>query len=265
MDFITRDELDKILRGYEKLGASEKCVGKMDVELRVYQQSLVDGLELKMTQLIDNRIAVLSDSLNTQVKSSHSSIQNALTKEVGEILEKSKAHIMESVLASVHKTLRDISSQNENLLKAKINEAKTKFSEEFEIAKNSTLTEVKTSMSGFKHDLENELEEKIFTAISSATHNFTKHFTNLLNESQGFVSDKVLDLMTFVSSELDKKVVDKNAIDSKFVQIEHDMRIKVSEIISFQIEQARHMMEQSARAEIRENLKALAGDILGRV
>lgn len=265
MEYITREEFEKTIARYEKLGTAETHVGKMDTVLRAYQKGLIDDLELKCSQLIDSKMAVLSDKLTSQIKSSQSSIQNTLAKEVGEILEKSKAHILESVLASVHKTLRDISTQNENIIVGKINESKVKFSEEFEISKNDTLSEVNSILSGFKHELNSELEGKITSTISAATHSFTKHFTNLLNDSQGFVSDKVLDLMNFVSSELDKKVVDKNAVDSKFIEIENEMRMKVSQIISFQIEQARHMMEQSARAEIKESLKTLAGGILGRV
>jgi hypothetical protein len=263
MDYVTRDELDKAIARCEKLGTAEKHLSKMDVELRGYFRDLIEALELKSSQSVDNKIAVLSDKTQTAIKSSESTVKNNLIKEVEGALDQNKGHITETILASVYKTLKDFTNDIDQRIKSQNQELKIKVQDDL----NANVKTVDDSVQGkielFKADIENDLHKRVHKAINQASSLFTKSLLEVFDQHQEDFRNELKIFKASIDEELSHKVVDKQAIDGKFTQIENEMKAKVQQIITFQLNQARHMMEQSARAEINESLKSLTGNFLG--
>ncbi len=263
MEYITREEFEKALNRYDKLGTAEKYVGKMDAELRKYQKDLVDSLEFKNSQLLETKLATVSDKISSAIKASESNIKNSIMKEVSEVLDATKTHISESVLSSVYKSLKDISLQTEQTINNQLSIAKAKFSNEIEQFSKSVELEMGSKLSLFEHSMQTYTQDKINAAVGHSSSLFTKTMNGIVSDFHSETISLVLDLRTSLSDELGKKIVDKAAIESKFAEIESEMKSKVQQLITFQLDQARNVMEQSARAEINESLKTLTGNFLG--
>lgn len=263
MDFITRDELDKILQGFEKLGASEKYVGKMDVDLRAYQRKNIDELELKMSQLIDNKISVINDKLIANIKISENTIKTNAMKEVGDILDKTRSHISESVLNTVYKSLKDIAVDTDNKINSQLTNFKNKMVNDAEQLSRDLDIKVSNNLNMFERTIESQVHDSISRAINHSATLFSKTMTEVVQGLYSNIIQDISNLRTSLSEELSRKIVDKAAIEAKFQEIENEMKNKIQQTINFQIEQARFMMEQSAKAEIDDSLKNLTGNFLG--
>lgn len=263
MDYITRDELDKAIARCEKLGTAEKHLSKMDVELRGYFRDLIDALDLKASQSVDNKIAAMSDKTQAAIKNSESTIKNNLIKEVGDVLDNSKGHITETVLASVYKTLKDLTIDVEQKIKSQNQELKIKVQDDLNSTVKTVDESVQAKILEFKAEVESDLHKRIHKAVNQASNLFTKTLVETFDKHQEEFKNELKLFKQSIDEELSHKVVDKQAIDGKFAQIESEMKAKVQQIINFQLDQARFMMEQSARAEISESLKSLTGNFLG--
>lgn len=265
MDYITRDELDKILGLYEKLGTSEEYVGKIDVSLRAYQKNLIDESEMRTSQLIEQKISLLSNKLQDVIRNSESLVHNNISKEVGEVLDKAKSHITETVLDTVFKSLQEFKNSYEEKSNSKDFDFKLKVNSDLLAISTSVNEEVASSIKNFKSEMTNEIHDKIFDIINHAAGLFEKTTKSILNEYATKTINQISEFRYDVQEEMKKKVVDKSQIDSKFSDIEIEMKQKVQELINFQLDQARCMMEQSAKNEIDASLKTLHQNFLGMI
>ena len=261
-NFVTPDELDKRLDLYEKLGSSELACAKMDEAIKKYVRQSLENSHMQITTLVEQRADQLYQKIDSHIK---------------KYIENQSVHIQEHSLSTigsfVDKAKRDLESDLNLAVKAKMQDAfvaVTNSQKSFEAATEkvfwSKLNEFETKMREEINAFEKTWIERASIMGEEA---ISKVKDGVQNSARVSLSEYVLkiekiveELRSELSIEMSKKLVDKQAIEQKMRDIEHELNKKAQGIIDFNIEQARQNMEQAARAEVEEGIKTAAGKIM---
>lgn len=261
-NFVTPEELDKRLAGYERLGTSQTVCGGLEDTIKKSVRVSIENSHVELTNLIEDRAGQLFNKLDLHVKK----YMDNLSLQIQEVTQK-------SLSSGIEKAKRDIDLDLNVAIKAKIEEP---FSQLTLLQKTFEATIEKvffSKLDNFELQLKNEMknfEKEWIEKASLMTSNAVEEIKDsVATQSHSFVSSHannisriIEELRTDLSFEMSKKLVDKQAIEQKMKEIEAELHKKAQSVIDFNIAQARHNMEQSARAELEEGIKSAAGKII---
>jgi len=261
-NLVTKEELESILKQYEKVGQIERVSTKIDSELKSFVMKTIESQVENLKVMFSNNLKEISTSYDSMNKSQSQAIQKNIMNEV-QVLVKGQLEIFSNrlladCLKQIEKKADDIRIQFDKSISNKtVNLEKVVDGKIFEHTKA-----VNDKMVSYQGIVENLCSESIFKAIDAHRSVVENIVTTKLSESYESVKDDFANLKNFLMSELTKKVIDKKMIEDRLNTIEGDLIAKTQDIIKFQIEQSRQMMEQSTRAEINESLKALTKSLM---
>lgn len=261
-NYITPKELDQRLAGYEKLGTSQTVCGGLEDSIKKSVRASLDNSQVELTAIIEDRAEKLFNKLDAHVKK----YMDNLSVQIQEAA-------LKSLSSGIEKAKRDLELDLNLLVKARIEEPfsqLTSLQKNFEdtIAKvffsklESFEVQLKTEMKNFEgewitkaNDMTSISIEQVKDSLASQSHSF-------LNVHTTKIEKIISNLRDDLTLEMSKKLVDKQAIEQKMLEIEAELSKKAQSVIDFNIAQARHNMEQAAKAELEEGIKTAAGKII---
>jgi hypothetical protein len=260
--YITREELDVFLRGYEKIGSLDSIASQIDGALRKYIlesfETNVGAIKRELSASMNN----LSQKFESMIKQSADSSKTANLREVIELskvqIEAQSRNIMTETLKTIDKKSSEIRNNIEQSISQKL------LINEKEI--DSKVTTLKSliwqEIMNYQSMIENLCVSSIQKAIESQRTTIEGLIEDTLHNHYSKIKEDMTQLRLVIMSELENKIVDKKLIDERLADMEKQLVSKTQNVINFQLEQSRAMMEQSARAEITDSLKHASKDIL---
>lgn len=261
-NFVTNEELDKRLAGFERLGTSQTVCGELEDTIKKSVRVSIENSHVELKALVEDRAGELFNKLDSHIKK----YMDNLSLQIQEATQK-------SLSSGIEKAKRDIDLDLNVAIKAKIEEPfsqltylqksfESRIEEVFEAKLKNFETRFKNEMKNFEIEWSDKTSEMISTS--------NEHLKDsLANQSHSFIHSHILNIRKVVeelksdlSKEMSKKLVDKQAIEEKLKEIQDELHKKAQSVIDFNIAQARHNMEQSARAELEEGIKTAAGKII---
>jgi hypothetical protein len=184
-------------------------------------------------------------------------LRRVLSSEISQSIISSRKNISDQINSELTIFVKDLINKNNDvtneIFRTSERRLKDEISSSFDLFKNKLINDVNE----YKQSLNDQVDFKIKTSIQSEAESFTKILLNFTLEQHDIVMKFLESFKDHVQHEINKKVVDKDLLESKFLWIEQEMKNHVGKIISFQVDQARNMMEQRAKEEI----KQLSGEI----
>lgn len=264
-NFITENELDKRLELYEKLGAAEKEIGNAEERIKKYLREYVDQNHIEIKKLIEEKNELLLNKIQANLKNQLDLVTQSIEKIA-----------IQTATSAIDKAKREIELQIATDIKNKTDEIRTNinlsqkaFEANLEKLMSVKLNEFEIDFKKRKTTFEEEWIEKSKIESRNAIYSLKKEISEQTENQINVTLKKVLNLIEELKSdltiEMSKKLVDKTAIEQKIKDIEFQLINKTLEIIDFNINQARSQMEQSAKAEVKEGIKNLAGQIIAGI
>jgi polyhydroxyalkanoate synthesis regulator phasin len=261
-NFVTIEELDKRLAGHEKLGTSQTVCGELEDAIRKNVRVSIENSHVDLTKIIEDQSELLFNKIDSHVK-----------KYMDNLIAQIQIENAKTISSEIIKAKRDIDHDLNLAIKAKIEEPISQISF---LQKNFEITIEKIFFSKldiFESHLKNEmkkfekewLEKSALTtsnAVEEIKDSVAKQSHSFISNHASSISKIIEDLKTDLSFEMSKKLVDKQAIEQRIREIEEELNKKAQNLIDFNISQARHNMEQSARAELKESINSAAGKII---
>lgn len=264
-DFVKRNELEKLLNMYDRLGSAQTEAGISENRLRKYIDELMVRRDQELSKKFNEAVAIAQDKAAIEAK-------------------KAAQHAIVSVTVDLHKTFDGLVKKlKESLLSDLSSLTKIKTDEILKHA-TSTMTAMKADTQNFlgtkieqlHYSLKTEQTEfqrvvglQAVQAADSGVSEITTQINALVQktlEAHTLNVDSLLkELRAYVTEQMNLKLVDKQAIEQKMREIEADLIKKTTSIIDFNVEQARAQMESSARAEVREGIKEAASQLISGI
>lgn len=263
-EFVTREELLSTLVPFAKSSEVDSKLREtdsatrlvMDRTLTVAQQALqtkiltdLNSVKSDISQIIAAQIPTLRESVSVDIEHRLSALKGLITEQVlAQALELVSKKSSEAY-TEYHSDQSKIKDQVELVVKAHEERANEKVSASLahlevcakEIAEKTSAAHVQS------------LQTSIVGTVEGALAAISKTQTRAFQEFKAILE-----------TELSKKVIDKMQIEKKIQEIEGELQSKIKGVIEFQIDQARAMMEQSAKSEMREGIQASLMTLMSR-
>lgn len=260
--YITRQELETLLRGYEKIGSLDSIASQIDTALRKY-------IDTSFENNMSNIKRELATSLNNHAQRYDSLIkQSADTSKSAnfrEVIELSKVQIeaqSRSILTETLKTIDKKSSEIRNNIEQSISQKLLINEKEVDSRVTTLKSLIWQEIMNYQSMVENLCVSSIQSAIESQRATIQGLIEDTLHNHYSKIKEDMTQLRLAIMGELENKIVDKKLIDERLADMEKQMVAKTQSVINFQLDQSRQIMEQSARAEITDSLKHASKDIL---
>lgn len=262
MTYVSHDELDKILRAYEKAGNLENISKTIDTNLRKHLQDVSENHAISLKKEIETKITNQTSKFESQIRQTTENMKSSIVKEINDVIKYQIDVLNKSVLSEnlkvIDKKFQEVRSYLDGSITQKLTLHEKEYANNLSIAKR----EIYSQFVNFQTFVENLCVTSIQKAIESQKSTIENLVQSTLKEEYQKIKEDVSQLRSDIMNELENKIVDKKMIDERIAQIENELVAKTHSLIEFQLEQSRVMMEQSARAEIAESLKVTSKNIL---
>jgi len=263
-EFVTPEELALTLRAYAKASEVDSRLRDTDSAIRVFvERTLEIANRQLLTRVALDLDAVKTDTqkaLSTQISATKEAVTRDLTADVASLREGVSQYLLNQAMQaidrksdemrreylSVHEKTQDQVSQ---ALKAHHEDSSTR------------LDHVLSTAETLAKKVSDEVARSHVESVQKQT---VAAVENALAEIAQLQAKKFEEFRAVLEMELSQKVIEKSQIERKIQEIEHELRAKTQSVIEFQLEQARVMMEQSARSEVRDGIQASLQMILNK-
>lgn len=262
--YVTKEELDAALKGYERLGASEEYGRVLDAQFRSYFGRLIEQSASSVQTKSELKISEVQNEFFSNLAVLRRELTAAVESGIGVRIDSLKTSLAESVLAQTSQLLQAKSDQLHSFISAHaaahkqaIDDLDKKLAEAQSDAIKKIAEDCKASSAEISAAI-------VSTALESYAAQVKQSVDNTLAQTVDLVSDKMKQFEDLLARELSEKTIDRERILKQMRDIELELHVKSQAVIDFQVEQARQMMEQSAKAELRDGLNNAVGLLLGR-
>ena len=260
--YVTQNELDKILERYDRLGAAQVEAGNTENRLRKYIDDLLIRRDQELSRKFNEAVAIASDKAAIEAKRAAENTAVKVTTELHQTFDGLAKKLKESLLSelslltkiktdeiqkSANSMMVSMRAETQNYLGTKIDQLQLELKSEQELFHKTVLEKAST----IADDGVKEVLDQTSLIVK-----------NEINSNASKISLLLEELRLFVTDQMNQKLIDKQAIENKMREIEAELIKKTSSIIDFNIEQARNQMESSARAEVKEGIKEAASQLI---
>ncbi|MEO5348880.1 MAG: hypothetical protein H7836_04465 [Magnetococcus sp. YQC-3] len=259
---ITQEQLEQILKGYEKIGAVDNQIAKLDTVFRKFISETIDLARSQLKNELDIKINSLVQKFDTTIKNAIDSAKANNFKEVVELckvqIEAQSRNILSENLKLIEKKSNDIRNNTEQSISQKLLISE----KEVESSISNVKRDMYAQIVNFEKYVENLCVVSMQKAIDTHKGAIETLITSELSAQYQSFKEQLSQIHYEIMKELENKIIDKKLIDDRLASIEKDLLAKTQGVINFQLDQSRAMMEQSARAEISESLKLASKEML---
>ena len=255
-DFVTQAELQSILNQFAKITAMEDRFRDVDMTFRAYVDRVVanEAGGIRRTAITD--LGAAKSEIGQTILNQVAAVKLAVTSDFS---SKFALAASEAKDAAVNQSLES--------LEKKANELRG----EFHSADAKTKSDVDSKLASHKAELSQSVSEgvesasvKAAAASASEAKALLQSFQtqshqsveNALKQISDTVAKSLKGFHEVLSKELASKVIDKQKIEAKIESIQAEIQAKAQSVIDFQLEQARLMMEQTAKAEVKDGIQS---------
>jgi len=261
-NFVTEAALELALKEYEKISTSAANAQKLDAQFRKFFETMAEASAKALRTEVDSKLNQIIVELDRKIALAASSTETKVSSDILKKLDSLKRGVEDQISAQVNSNIQAKSEQlnalvNQSLARMKKEQEvfDSRLNDEFEV-KMRSLTDKTVSTA---QAAANEVCQRTVVSVSTQTIHTVE--TSLATYNS-FAQAKFDEFTQLLVKELEQKAVDKERLLKHISSIEKDLLAKTQGIIAFQIEQARAMMEQSARAEMREGIRERLADVL---
>lgn len=261
--YVTVEELQKILAAYDRLGSAQTEAGKVEDRLRKFAQTVAEEKTLALHTTLKHEISTVTQKAALEAKTASQIVAQQVTVELHKTFDGLVRKLKESLLTDLTAYIKLRTDETHSQSMAKINaiaDASEKklvsqhlktwndLRDEQEAAKAAILAEAKKAATVVTEEAEKEISKE------------TEAWVRLHTQNVGTIFEE---FKIYLTEQLNLKLVDKQAIEQKMRDIESDLLKRATQIIDFNVQQARQQMETSARAEVKDGIKEAASQIIG--
>jgi hypothetical protein len=261
--YVTLEELHKILGAYDRFGSGQVEAGKVEDRLRRYIESQSEEKMLVSQSKFRHELSAVSQKAAIEAKTASQIVAQQVTAELHKTFEnltkKLKDSLLADMIAHVKTRTDDIQSQALSKISAIADASKKdlvsqhhKIWDDLKKAQQESAADILAQSKAVAHSCVYESEKEISEETSS---HIKIHIQNVTTIFENF--------KLYLTEQLNHKLVDKQAVEQKMRDIENDLLARANQIIDLNVQQARTQMESSARAEVREGMKDAATQLIG--
>lgn len=264
-DYVTREELDNVLKGYEKLGAAERTVKSFDGQIRGWVTSWMEKKSLETISSLGDKLNLLNSKFDLRLKEAlNQTYANATTEtdsKIKTISEKTINAVTASTLATIKNKMSEVKDFAQETARIQCAESEKQFKNIADVMKAAIRSDISMFEESVKADTERQIKETSYSLENS----LKQLVVNVITEEITYLKNLVKTFTEDLHSILSEKVIDKQMIEAKIADIEAQLASKAQSVINFNIEQARQQMEHAAKAEIQEGIKSASAQIFGAI
>jgi len=262
---VTHQELEKRLEAYEKLGGGQMAAGLIEDKLKKYVREQVSLTQTQITSLVEERASQLFQKVDLHVRkcvdNMGSQINESTQKTISALTEKAKRDLMTDLGLHVKAKMDE--------LRVSIATSQKSFEAALEKVFWSKLDSFQSQIRTEINDFEKMVIEKsngiAAGAVEDVREGVSVKARTMMSEHFFKIEKLVEDLRTDLTSQMSKKLVDKNAIEARIREIESELTKKAQSVIDFNINQARANMENAAKAEVKLGIQNAASEIISGI
>jgi hypothetical protein len=255
-EFVSRDEIVSILAPYAKSSDLEVRVRETDTSTRlVLDRSVSAAQQTLQLKLLGDLSAVRTEVMNA-LQSQIVTAKDSVLREVEIKLAAFRTSIAEQAASQALEVVAKKTSE----IYAQLQGSQTKLKEDIEFLVKQKHEDSGSRLESFLPVVETSAkaiaEEVAVSKVQSLQTTLVSTVQGALSEISQSQTRAFQEFRAVLETELSQKVIDKAQIERKIIEIEGEMQSRIRSVIEFQIEQARAMMEQSARSEVRDGVQA---------
>lgn len=255
-DFVTQDEFHSVLNQFAKITALEDRFRDFDTVVRAYVDRVVASEGGSIRSKVISDLSAVKGEVSQSVSSQMTAVKEAVNSEFTAKL----STFTQEVKTDAIKHSSEALEKKANELRGEFHSADTKLKSDVE----SKLTSHKSDLSTAVSDGLEKAVSKAALASSSETKALLQSFQsqsqqsveNAIKQISEVVEKSLKSFHEVLSKELASKVIDKQKIEARMESIQSEIHAKAQSVIEFQLEQARLMMEQTARAEVKDGIQS---------
>jgi hypothetical protein len=263
-EFVTPEDLAIALKFYAKTSEVDARLRDTDSAIRIFidrtlqiaHQELSTKVELKL----DSTKTEVQKLLNSQIGSNRDTANRELEAKVLSLKEGVSQYLLSQALKYVEQKSSELRCEYlnaQNKAQETIEQALKKQHEE-----NSThLTHVLAAAQNSAKKVSEEVSRAYIDSIQTRTVAAVESAMSQIVQLQTKKFEEFKDVLDF---ELSQKVIEKAQIERKIAEIQIELQAKTQSVIEFQLEQARAMMEQNTRNEVRDRIQESIIDLLSK-
>jgi hypothetical protein len=263
-EFVTLEELDITLKAYAKASDVDSRIRETDAALKMF---------------IDRTIQIahreLLGKVGTDLNSAKTESQKNLTTQISAAQEVIAREIESRIISLKEGVSQYLLTQALQKVDQKSTELRSEYLSGFAKTRETVESLLKTHRDDHCADIDSVLctaresskriaEEISKSSIESLQTQTISAVKNAMSEIVELQRKKFDEFKTVLELELSQKVIEKAQIERKIQDIEVELQAKTRAVIEFQLEQARAMMEQTARSEMRDGVQASLATLLAK-
>lgn len=255
-DYVTREELAQILAVYAKGNDVGSLVRETDIGLKAFLERTLQGanqeLRTKVTQEMGAMKGEVSQLIATLVGSSRESIAREVEARTASLKDGVSHYLVAQAIQHIDAKYSELRNEYLNGItttRAFVDDSLKANREDSATRLDSIRSDCLAAAKKVSEEVASQHVQSLQTQMKSALDSSVSVITEA-------VAKQFSEFRTVLDFELAQKVIDKKQIEQKIVEVEEQLRLKAQSVIEFQLEQARLMMEQSARSEVRDGVQA---------
>lgn len=254
--FVTPEELEIALRSYAKSSDLDSSIRETDASLRVFIERTIQiaNRELLTKVALDLNAAKTDHqkSLHTQIGAAKESTLRELEVTLASLKDGVSHYLLNQAMQAIDRK----SDENRREYLGFAGKAQEQINQTIKSHDDDSLKRVEAALSSAEAVARKTADEVARSHVESVQKQTVAAVENALSEIAQHQAKKFEEFKTVLDYELSQKVIEKAQIERKIQEIEVELRAKTQSVIEFQLEQARVMMEQSARSEVRDGIQA---------
>jgi hypothetical protein len=259
---VTREEFEELKGKLLSLNTVEGLLSRFDRVTREWVLGEKAKLETAFSNTLEQRFG---STIAVQDTKNEKQVLAAITRSMkefevaikGQWLNQ-KTELENSVLKTVRSKVDEIRSMVQEIATTQTSALRNEVDSKLSLYLKDLGSRQKT----FEEILETVAQTSTQRALEGLLSSVQQLVTGEISSHLKDVSVKFAELRLDVLNQLSEKVIDKQMILDRMIEIERDISAKAKSIIEFNIEQARANMERNAKAEISEGVRLAASQLV---
>lgn len=264
-EVVTHEQLEKILKGFEKLGAAEREIRNYDKQVKTWVVEWSDRKTLELNKDLGEKLNGLNEQFDgrfrTMLLQSYNNLNTEINAKIAESVEKSAKGISALILDAMKARLAEIKTYAQEVAEIKVNEAE----KDLKASAATLKAAIRADLEMFEEKVKTDTDAVLIKNTLSLEAAVKQMVANTLAEETAYVREVINKFTSDLGDILAEKVIDKEAIEQKISEVQSSLANKTQSVINFNIEQARQQMEYAAQAEIKDGIKEASAQIFGAI
>lgn len=254
--YVTLIEINNLLNQLKLETGHQEDILRKYVNSKIEENSLF--IQSKITAEISDNLKKISE----EIKIASQLVAQQTSKELHTTFSTLVKNLKESLHSELISEVNKLGSQILADAKKVINIEALKYDKILFDEHHKSWTEIRKYQESSMIQFIDQMSEAIKSSNAVTRKNIGLDTIKFIKENTSEIYESFKNFKTHLTEQFNNKLVDKKSIDQKMTDIEKMITEKTTQVITFNIEQARSQMEAAAKAEVKEGMREAAAKIL---